>query len=191
MNFSQKVTAKCHNALCGGLAKAAFVVGVALWFCSSYCLPSDVSAEKAGPVMTEAYEKELLERASEAIEEECFVRPADGMVTSEFGSRWGRNHNGIDIGADTGTEIYAAADGKVVFADVLGGYGNYVKIEHKDGLETAYAHCSSIETIKGKDVKAGELIAYVGSTGNSTGPHLHFEVKKNGEFCNPREYVLY
>lgn len=124
-------------------------------------------------------------------QEEDFINPTLGVLTSNFGSRWGRQHHGIDIGGDSGTEIYAALSGDVIFAGTADGYGNYVKLKHDNGYETAYGHCKSLVVKEGQYVEKGQLIAYMGSTGNSTGPHLHFEVKINGEFVNPLEYVVY
>lgn len=123
--------------------------------------------------------------------QEDFINPTLGVLTSSFGSRWGRQHHGIDIGGDSGTEIYAALSGSVIFAGTADGYGNYIKLKHGNGYETAYGHCKSIVVKEGQYVEKGQLIAYMGSTGNSTGPHLHFEVKIDGEFVNPLEYVVY
>lgn len=127
----------------------------------------------------------------EDMSEDGFLNPALGTLTSNFGTRWGRLHSGIDIGADTGREIYAAKSGRVIFSGVADGYGNYVKIDHGNGIQTAYGHCSALAVNEGDEVKKGQIIAYVGSTGNSTGPHLHFEIKIDGEFKNPLDYVVY
>lgn len=119
--------------------------------------------------------------------------PVTGRITSRFGARESiRNHThkGIDIGASGGTPIYATADGTVTYAGWnSGGYGNLVIIDHGNGVETYYGHCSKVYTSKGKTVKAGEEIAAVGSTGNSTGNHLHFEIRLNGSQVNPQKYV--
>ena len=120
-----------------------------------------------------------------------FAEPAQGVLTSGFGSRWGRDHTGIDIGGSEGSDIYAAVGGIVSYADWMGGYGNYVVIDHGNGLQTAYGHCSKLLVSEGDYVERGQIIAYMGSTGNSTGPHLHFEVKQDGVFQNPLDYVLY
>jgi len=110
-------------------------------------------------------------------------------VTSEFGPRWGGFHPGIDIGMDTGTPIAAAKRGVVSFAGWNdGGYGNFVIIDHGDGTATAYAHQSRIGCSVGQVVAQGQTIGYVGSTGNSTGPHLHFEIRVNGVAQNPRNF---
>ena len=120
-----------------------------------------------------------------------FLNPTLGVLTSNFGTRWGRLHSGIDIGADEGEAICAAKSGRVIFSGTADGYGNYIKIDHGGGLETAYGHCSVLAANVGDEVEMGQTIAYVGSTGNSTGPHLHFEVKIDGEFKNPLDYVVY
>jgi murein DD-endopeptidase MepM/ murein hydrolase activator NlpD len=114
------------------------------------------------------------------------VWPAAGPVTSEMGSRWGRMHKGIDIGAPTGTPIWAAKAGTVLSAGAQNGYGNTVVIDHGGGLTTLYAHQSRIVARQGQQVAQGELIGYVGNTGRSTGPHLHFETRHGGGASNPR-----
>jgi murein DD-endopeptidase MepM/ murein hydrolase activator NlpD len=115
--------------------------------------------------------------------------PVGGPVTSEFGYRWGRLHAGIDIGAGTGTPIRAAKAGTVIFAGTQGGYGNCVIIDHGGGLSTLYGHMSRIGARDGEDVSGGDVIGYVGSTGHSTGPHLHFETRVGGSPQNPRRYL--
>ncbi len=118
--------------------------------------------------------------------------PYTHTVTSEFEWRWGRMHNGIDI-ADSGVygqSIVAADSGTVTFAGFNdGGYGYYVLIDHGNGYQTLYGHASSLAVSTGQTVSQGDTIAYVGSTGNSTGPHLHFEILVNGEKTNPLNYV--
>lgn len=116
--------------------------------------------------------------------------PADGPITSGFGPRWGRMHTGIDIGAPMGAPIYAPTDGVVYSAGYnSGGYGNLTVIEHGGGLSTVYAHQSSILVSAGQAVARGQVIGYVGSTGHSTGPHLHFEVRINGSPVDPMGYL--
>ncbi len=111
-----------------------------------------------------------------------FAWPAKGVFTSGFGPRWGRMHKGIDIAAPTGTPIHAAADGVVVSAGWnRGGYGKLVDIRHPDGTLTRYAHNSKIMVRKGQQVQQGQRISLMGSTGFSTGPHLHFEIRKGGK----------
>jgi murein DD-endopeptidase MepM/ murein hydrolase activator NlpD len=117
------------------------------------------------------------------------IWPLRGRVTSEYGQRWGRLHAGIDIAAGTGTPIHAAKGGEVVFAGVMNGYGNCIVINHGGGLSTLYAHQSRLAARDGQDVDQGQVIGYVGSTGHSTGPHLHFETRVNGSPQNPRRYL--
>lgn len=112
-----------------------------------------------------------------------------GVVTSEFGWRWGRRHEGLDIGLSIGTDVMAADGGEVVFAGTKGGYGKCVIIDHGAGIKTLYAHNSKLYVTKGEKVYKGQVIAASGNTGVSTGPHLHFEVQVNGVPVNPRNYV--
>ena len=115
--------------------------------------------------------------------------PSRGGITSPFGMRWGKMHNGIDIGASMGDPIYAAMDGKVCCTEWEDGYGNVIKIDHGKGVQTIYAHCSSIGVKLGECVKQGEKIGQVGSTGRSTGPHVHFEVRVDNVPQNPLKYL--
>lgn len=115
--------------------------------------------------------------------------PTSGPVTSGFGYRWGRMHEGIDIGAPVGTTIVAASAGTVSFAGSMGGYGNMVLIDHGNGIVTAYAHQNSIAVGSGTRVSAGQPIGQVGMTGSSTGPHLHFEVRVGGSPRDPMGYL--
>lgn len=120
----------------------------------------------------------------------AFIWPTRGSVSSRFGRRWGRHHEGIDIANSKGTPIYAADSGTVTFAGYnSGGYGNLVKISHGNGIETRYGHMSSIVVSRGQKVSKGQLIGYMGSTGRSTGSHLHFEVRINGSAVNPLKYL--
>ncbi len=114
--------------------------------------------------------------------------PVQGTITSYYGPRWGRMHQGVDIGASTGTSIVAADSGMVTYAGWNGGYGNFVKIDHGDGMETCYGHLSKFAVKTGDTVSKGDVIGYVGSTGNSNGPHLHFEVREGGAAKNPLDY---
>ncbi|MHB1487437.1 MAG: murein hydrolase activator EnvC family protein [Acidimicrobiales bacterium] len=117
------------------------------------------------------------------------IWPVHGPVTSEFGPRWGGFHPGIDIADPTGTPIHAARSGQVIYAGWESGYGNFVLIDHGAGVVTGYAHQTQIAVVQGQNVSQNEVIGYVGSTGDSTGPHLHFEVRINGSPRNPRDYV--
>lgn len=115
--------------------------------------------------------------------------PAKGTVTSKFGPRWGRMHEGIDIGARPGTPIYAAAAGRVLSAGRLGAYGNVVILRHEGGLATVYAHTRRVYVRKGQRVRKGDHIADVGSSGNATGPHLHLEVRLHDRPVDPLRYL--
>jgi murein DD-endopeptidase MepM/ murein hydrolase activator NlpD len=132
----------------------------------SYSPPSDVTPSAAG-----------------------FIWPVNGPVTSGFGERWGRMHEGIDIGVGYGTPIHAAASGQVVYAGWMDGYGNLVAIDHGRGISTAYGHQSSIAVSNGQTVSQGQVIGYVGCTGHCFGPHLHFEVRINGSPVDPLGYL--
>jgi murein DD-endopeptidase MepM/ murein hydrolase activator NlpD len=118
-----------------------------------------------------------------------FIWPVNGPVTSGFGWRWGRMHEGIDIGAGYGTPIRAAAAGRVVYAGSMSGYGNLVAIDHGGGISTAYGHQSSVAVGVGQVVSQGETVGYVGCTGHCFGPHLHFEVRVNGSPVDPLGYL--
>jgi len=122
----------------------------------------------------------------------ALIRPVSGTITSRFGAiskiRSGA-HTGLDIAAKTGTPIVAAASGTVTYSGYYGTFGYLVKISHGNGLETYYAHCSKLYVKVGQQVNQGETIAAIGSTGNSTGPHLHLEVRVNGVAYNPQNYV--
>lgn len=119
-----------------------------------------------------------------------FAWPAvGGYISSKQGSRWGRLHKGIDIARPSDRTIKAADNGKVVFAGWSSGYGNKVEIDHQNGYRTVYAHLSSISVDVGQTVEQGSKIGVMGSTGNSTGVHLHFEIYKNGSLKNPLDYI--
>lgn len=118
-----------------------------------------------------------------------FFWPARGVLTSRFGWRYRRHHDGIDLAAPRGTPIYAARDGVVAFAGWKGGYGRVVYLDHGGGVTTVYGHASSLSVQAGQRVKKGQLIARVGCTGSCTGSHLHFEVRVNGRAVNPLPYL--
>jgi len=143
---------------------------------AEYAIPENATYE---------YEKLSLEYCS----------PVAGMTSSGFGYRVHpihcdvRFHYGTDFAANSGTDILAFADGTVTVAGYDNGYGNYIKIDHGDGFTTLYAHCSTLLVSCGEKVTKGEKIAYVGSSGLATGPHLHFELIRNGEYVNPEYYL--
>jgi murein DD-endopeptidase MepM/ murein hydrolase activator NlpD len=117
------------------------------------------------------------------------IWPVQGPITSPFGMRWGRMHEGIDIGAGYGTPIHAAAAGRVIYAGWMSGYGNLTVIDHGGGLATAYGHQSALAAGNGLTVAQGQTIGYVGCTGHCFGPHLHFEVRVNGQPVDPLGYL--
>lgn len=120
------------------------------------------------------------------------IRPVSGTITSRFGassSMRKSSHTGLDIATSTGTPIVAAAAGTVTFSGYKGSYGNMIVISHGNGVQTYYGHCSKLYVSSGTTVSQGQTIAAVGSTGNSTGPHLHLEVRINGVAYNPQNYV--
>ena len=118
-----------------------------------------------------------------------YIWPAHGVLTSSFGWRWGRMHEGIDIAVGTGTPVVSAAAGTVIVAGWMGGYGNLVVVDHGNGVSTAYGHNTGVAVGVGQSVAQGQLIAYSGSTGHSTGPHIHFEVRVNGAPVDPLGYL--
>ena len=118
--------------------------------------------------------------------------PVSGIISSRYGavsSIRSSTHTGLDIAASIGTPIKVVANGTVTFAAYSGSYGYLVKVDHGNGVETWYAHTSKIYVTVGQEVKAGDVIAAVGNTGNSTGPHLHLEVRINGQHVNPQKYL--
>jgi murein DD-endopeptidase MepM/ murein hydrolase activator NlpD len=117
------------------------------------------------------------------------IWPVNGSVSSGFGQRWGRLHAGIDIPVPVGTPVRAAQSGRVIISGPTGGYGNYICIAHGGGLSTCYGHNSSLGVSQGQSVKQGQVIAQSGNTGNSTGPHVHFEVRVNGSPVDPMGYL--
>lgn len=119
-----------------------------------------------------------------------FIKPINGgSFSSPFGGRWGRQHKGVDWSCSVGTNVYASCGGTVSFAGWQNGFGNTIVINHGDGLKTRYAHLSKITVSSGDKVSQGERIGLSGNSGNSTGPHLHFEVLLDGEQVNPMNYL--
>ena len=118
-----------------------------------------------------------------------WIWPVNGSVTSPYGPRWGRMHEGIDISAPAGTPIRAANSGQVILAAPTSGYGNYTCIDHGGGLSSCYAHQSSYATSVGASVSQGDVIGYVGCTGSCFGDHLHFEIRVNGSAVDPLGYL--
>ena len=124
-----------------------------------------------------------------AVSSSGLIWPVGGPVTSSFGMRWGRMHEGIDIGAASGTPVQASAGGTVISAGWMGGYGNLVVIDHGGGLSTGYAHLSGYAIGSGQGVSQGQTVGYVGCTGHCFGAHLHFEVRVNGSPRDPLDFL--
>jgi len=151
----------------------------------------EVAKETLLPEVEHEVEKIEEERTAPVINGiKLAVHPVSGTISSRYGQRWNRSHNGIDVAAPTGTGIYASAGGTVTYSAYnSGGYGYLVKLSHGNGVETYYGHCSQLLVSAGQTVSQGQLIAKVGNTGRSTGPHLHFEVRVSGTPQNPLNYV--
>ena len=163
---------------------------------------TDVNNKITETLEKQEAEKQAEEAAKKAQEEldampeingiKIATKPISGTITSRYGesSRLRKStHTGLDISATTGTDIKVVASGTVTCAKYSGSYGNLVKIDHGNGVETWYGHTSKMYVKVGQEVKAGDVIAAVGSTGNSTGPHLHLEIRINGTHVNPQKYL--
>jgi len=148
----------------------------------------------------------ILEKYHNEIKKIPIGSPVGGYISSPFGTRKNpfsslltsnaggdgpsfKFHSGIDFAVPIGTEVKSTADGKVIFAGRKGGYGNAIIVRHKNGLATLYGHLSKILVKPNEEVEAGDVIAKSGNTGNSTGPHVHYEVRKNNRPINPRSYI--
>jgi murein DD-endopeptidase MepM/ murein hydrolase activator NlpD len=143
------------------------------------------SAQLAGQILAAQTHSSVTSTPSAA----GLIWPVNGPITSPFGPRWGSFHSGIDIGVPTGTPIHAAAAGDVIYCGWESGYGNLVVLDNGGNLATAYAHQSAIAVTCGQHVDQGEVIGYVGCTGHCFGPHLHFEVRINGQAVDPLGYL--
>ncbi len=132
----------------------------------------------------------FMEEQKDVIDSTPAVWPMRGFLSSPFGPRWGRFHMGIDIANKVGTVILAPADGVVIFVGIQQGYGNFMTISHGYGITTNYGHLYSALVKVGDKVKRGDRIALSGNSGNTTGPHLHYEVELNGVHVNPLYYIL-
>jgi murein DD-endopeptidase MepM/ murein hydrolase activator NlpD len=148
--------------------------------------PSKRSNSKAKSKMTEA--RRAARRDAARSSKLSFAWPVRGRLTSSFGRRWGRPHEGVDLAATRGTPILASESGRVIHSGRLGDYGNAVIVKHAGTYRTVYAHASKTLVRKGQFVEKGQRIALVGSTGRSTGPHLHFEIRRSQA---PRDPILY
>ena len=172
-----------------------------------HCLHESGAVEAASaPLPESAWADASFEAAPDSLAEVCsfasfadylnelslkaYSLPASGVFTSGFGPRWSRHHSGIDIANHVGTSIFAARRGEVVFVDYLGAYGLMVEIKHPDGYKTRYAHCNEALVRVGETVSRGDLIARMGNTGRSTGPHLHFEIRSPENIAlNPASFL--
>ena len=132
---------------------------------------------------------DILESCDSVIDGIILSKPVKGSITYRYGMRWGRSHTGLDIAANQGTPIYACSKGTVEYVGSYYGYGNLVIVNHGNGIQTYYGHCSKIYVSKGQEVTKDTVLAAVGSTGNSTGPHLHLEIRKDGIPQNPQKYL--
>nr|BAD15075.1 putative peptidase [Saccharopolyspora erythraea] len=143
----------------------------------------------------QAQEAAAKQRAEQAAAERSakaasgYVKPAEGTFTSGFGARWGSSHKGIDIANSIGTPIKSVSAGKVISAGPASGFGQWVRVQHDDGTVTVYGHINTIDVSVGQQVDAGEQIATMGNKGQSTGPHLHFEVIEGGSEINPLPWL--
>jgi murein DD-endopeptidase MepM/ murein hydrolase activator NlpD len=145
------------------------------------------------PVAVEEVPAEAAPAAAEALPEPAApvtVRPSDGVLTSSFGARWGRLHAGLDFATGIGAPVRATTDGTVASVGAEGGYGLTVRLHHPDGAETVYAHLSAFEVEPGQVVAAGHGLGREGNTGQSTGPHLHFEVRYDGAPVDPAQWLV-
>ncbi len=156
----------------------------------------EIAKQKCEDKIEETIEEQKKEEKEEATPKvngiKLALKPISGTITSRYGESSTlrkSTHTGLDIAATTGTPIKVVADGVVTNASYSGSYGNLVKISHGDGVETWYAHTSKMYVTVGQKVSAGDTIAAVGSTGNSTGAHLHFEIRINGNHVNPQKYL--
>ena len=170
-----------------------FVIGLNLVL-TEQKVTETVASEKmilTEPVFKNIYQSPIAEKEPEKVPE-TFIRPLNGgVVTSPFGPRTRNDHQGIDIGADSGSPIFASMSGTVTHSGWLDGYGYTIILQHTDNTKTLYAHCSTLCAEQNQSVVQGDTIAEVGSTGISTGPHLHFEIIKDGVPVDPAQYIAF
>ncbi|MBE9374153.1 peptidoglycan DD-metalloendopeptidase family protein [Saccharopolyspora sp. HNM0983] len=140
------------------------------------------AGEEAAPPAGEAEEQER------AAPSGAWVSPADGTLSSGFGPRWGTFHNGVDIANEIGTPVRAGSSGTVISSGPASGYGLWVRVEHPDSTISVYGHIDSSGVEVGQDVGTGEQIATMGNRGNSTGPHLHYQIEVGGEPVDPEQF---
>ncbi|MCL2534001.1 MAG: M23 family metallopeptidase [Nocardiaceae bacterium] len=144
-----------------------------------------VATASAAPLTAQA-----IGSVHEVASSSAVVQPVSGTLTSSYGPRWGSHHNGIDIGASLGTPIYSAVSGTVISAGPASGFGQWVRVQQDDGTITVYGHVDTYVVSVGQHVAAGQKIATVGNRGQSTGPHLHFEVwDPSGSQVDPQAWL--
>lgn len=183
------ILSKGKMGKCKYYYKTTFLNGVKQ---SKNIVKTEVMSEPKTKAIEISREEYNILMANKAVDAKNYVFPLNTnnyYVSSLFGYRWGRVHGGIDLDVATNTGIRAYKAGTVLIAEYNESYGNYIVVEHDNGLKTLYAHCSSLLADVGSSVKKGQIIALSGNTGNSTGPHLHFEVRINDERVDPAKYI--
>jgi len=138
---------------------------------------------------TQKYTRKIPKSSNTNFKTYGLIWPCQGQITSRFGKRNGKPHHGVDIASQVGSPIKSVLDGEVAYSDWQRGYGNVLILKHNKGLMTVYAHNKKNYVEKGDKVLKGETIALMGNTGNSTGPHLHFEVRFHGRAMNPENFL--
>nr|WP_035303766.1 M23 family metallopeptidase [Actinokineospora inagensis] len=184
-----------------GARQASAAIGVGG---DSQATPEPLAMDSEDDGTVEAQKMATTERLSQALDKRAadlkaqqdeaarpkYVKPAMGTFTSGFGARWGVTHYGVDIANSIGTPIVAVADGVVIEAGPASGFGLWVRIQHPDGTISVYGHMNDFVVHEGQQVKAGQLIAHIGNRGQSTGPHLHFEIwDAGGRKMNPQPWL--
>ncbi|MBS6524907.1 MAG: peptidoglycan DD-metalloendopeptidase family protein [Peptoniphilaceae bacterium] len=147
------------------------------------------SVTEASRLVQEPVDEIVVVGTKEGLATGSFMTPTVGRLSSPFGPRWGRFHYGVDLANATGTDVVAADGGVVTRAGMAGSYGNLIIIDHQNGTSTRYAHLSAFNVKVGDVVQKGQSIGKIGSTGRSTGPHLHFEVRVGGVAKNPLDFI--
>ena len=177
------------------MRKSAAFLFSAVFLCALLCTLALHSADTRAvrEVFVQSESEDFSPPAAKTTEKPLFfTRPLDaGEITSLFGTRNDAEHTGIDIGVPEGTPIFAACSGSVLKAEEISGYGNTVVLEHEGGFSTLYAHCSTLLCSAGDSVVQGQTVALSGSTGKSTGPHLHFEIRRDGKALDPQTYISF
>ena len=150
----------------------------------------EIISKRVKTASSKSVSKEVLEALKNSLVDLDFQKPVEnGIITSKYGWRSMGYHYGLDIGVATGTPIHASESGVVTYSAWCGNYGYLIKVQHSGGYETYYAHCSKLVAEVGDEVAQGDVIAYVGSTGRSTGPHVHLEVRYEGKTLDPEVFV--